>query len=119
MAAPIVLVSRRWGGGRGERGRAGAGRATKGAVRYGELPDREGGGRWGLRVGDAHVEELLRGGLHACGRIGTVLSAGLKDLETRVERSDVVDDRVVVGVGTEEAAVEVSLREASSERGRG
>jgi hypothetical protein len=70
-------------------------------------------------VGDAHVEELLRGGLHACGRIGTVLSAGLKDLETRVERSDVVDDRVVVGVGAEEAAVEVSLREASSERGRG
>ena len=106
----------------GEGGRGGGGReqATKGAVRYGELPIGGGeAGRWGLRVGDAHVEELLRGGLHACGRIGTVLSAGLKDLETRVERSDVVDDRVVVGVGTEEAAVEVSLREASSERGRG
>ena len=120
MAAPIVLVSRRWGGGRGERGRAGAGLATKGAVRYGELPDREGGGRWGLRVGDAHVEQLFSRGLHACGRIRPVLGAGLQDLETRVERSDVVDDRVVVGVGAEETTVEVSLREASSsERGEG
>lgn len=86
MAVPICLArpEARW---EGEGGRGGGReQATKGAVRYGELPIGGGeAGRWGLRVGDAHVEELLRGGLHACGRIGTVLSAGLKDLETRVE----------------------------------
>jgi hypothetical protein len=78
-------VPRRLGGGRGERGRAGT--SDEGCSPIRGVAYRGGGeaGRWGLRVGDAHVEELLRGGLHARGRIGTVLSAGLKDLETRVE----------------------------------
>jgi len=91
MAAPIYLARpEALGGGRGERGKGGEG--AGGNKRRRVQSDTgsclsEGGeaGRWGLRVGDAHVEELLRGGLHACGRIGTVLGAGLKDLETRVE----------------------------------
>jgi hypothetical protein len=85
MAAPIYLARpEALGGGRGERGRAGT--SDEGCCPIRGVAYRGGeAGRWGLRVGDAHVEELLRGGLHACGRIGTVLGAGLKDLETRVE----------------------------------
>jgi len=86
MAAPIYLARpEAVGGGRGERGRAGTSDEGCSPIRESCLSEGGEAGRWGLRVGDAHVEELLRGGLHACGRIGPVLSAGLKDLETRVE----------------------------------
>jgi len=55
-----------------------------------------------------HVEQLCRGSLHhRCG-IRAVLGAGLQDLEPRVKRGDVINDRVVVRIWLEEATVEVA-----------
>ena len=85
MAAPIYLARPEALGGKGGEGAGGNKRRRVLSDTGSCLSGGGEAGRWGLRVGDAHVEELLRGGLHACGRIGTVLSAGLKDLETRVE----------------------------------
>jgi hypothetical protein len=86
MAVPICLARpEALGRGKGGEGAGGNKRRRVQSDRESCLSEGGEAGRWGLRVGDAHVEELLRGGLHACGRIGTVLSAGLKDLETRVE----------------------------------
>ena len=64
----------------------------------------------------AHVKQLLRRRLHEIGLFGAVLGARLQDLEARVQRSNVIDGRVIVGIRLEEAAVEVALRERKTRR---